>query len=421
VAESFRATEVVRVRRNRRWLALGASPFLLGLGFVVAALVTGYPLLMLPLVHASIFGTLGLSWAYQRNKSPVLVPGELSVDDAGVHHAGALVARRDELEQGFLVDDGARSYVRLKRKGLKVPLTFETRDADQGRAILQALGFDVTQRAAEMRAASDLFAWSLLKQLVAILGPMAMFLLPAVFGAAATNSPIGVALAVPLFVVYVFTLLLAPTRLRIGVDGVVTRWLGRETFVPFARVTDVRGYRHRSGNKIYFGVELALDGGETVRIPCGQEGWSTVARDEIMTRIQDALDVHRRTGTKLDPALLARHGRDTGGWVRALRGIGAGANAGMRTPPIAPERLLDVVEDPAAPAVARVGAAVAVLPSMPTEARNRVRIAAEKTASPPLRRALERVLEAERDDAAAAEALAELEAAEAAAELTART
>lgn len=164
VTVAFRSDDAALMRRNRWWLALGASPYAVGLSLILAALVSGVWQVAIPAFHMSLFGTLGLLWAYGANKSPVKLGGEISIGDAGVYHAGKLLVGRDELEAGFITPRPTGVTVRLQRRGRRPSLTIAVRDVEEGRALLRALGLDATQTAAELRAASDLFAWSLSKQ-----------------------------------------------------------------------------------------------------------------------------------------------------------------------------------------------------------------------------------------------------------------
>lgn len=416
VTVAFRSDDAALVRRNRWWLALGASPYVIGISLIFTALVTGVWQVAIPAFHMSLFGTLGLFWAYGANKSPVKLGGGISVDDAGVYHAGKLLAERDELEAGFITPKATGVTVRLQRRGRRPSLTIAVRDVEEGRALLCALGLDATQTAAELRAASDVFAWSLPKQLVVLTAPIlaAAFVLPGLAVVLGAGKVLGV--MTPLMTItaltWIFGLIFAPTRVRVGVDGVATRWLGRERFVPFSRVRGVQTYEERVGGKTYFGVALDLDGGERVKIPAGQKGFTSMNTAELEERIREALALHREGAGPVDERLLARGRRAVPEWIASLRALGAGANADLRTPPVPPEKLLRIAEDAAAAPLVRVSAAVAAAAAAP-DAKRRVRLAARTTASPKLRVALERVSADDATDETIAEALADLDAAEA--------
>src|SRR5262245_49523173 len=75
MAPTFHSDDAKLVRRNRWWLALGASPFLLAITAIVAAIVVGHPGIAVPALHTSVLGTVALSWLWRRNKNPVFVSG----------------------------------------------------------------------------------------------------------------------------------------------------------------------------------------------------------------------------------------------------------------------------------------------------------------------------------------------------------
>jgi hypothetical protein len=86
--------------------------------------------------------------------------------------------------------------------------------------------------------------------------------------------------------------------------------------------------------------------------------------------------------------LLHRAGGRTQEWVRAMRAIVAPSQHGYRTGAVPPERLWRVVEDPRADRIARMGAALALSPSLDFEGRERMREAAASCAEPRIRVAL---------------------------------
>jgi hypothetical protein len=416
MAGTYRSDAVSTVRRNRIYLFAGAFPYILAFGFLAFALFTGSTPALIPVPHLLMFGTLGLAVAYRANKDPVYEPGELEISDSEVRHAGRLLAPRDELVDGVLVPDLEHPRVQVRRKGAKAPLLFGVKSEQEGHTLLRALGFDVTQSVAELRGASDMLRWSVLKQLAYILIPVFGVFMPASMAAAALLGPASAPVAILLIlalVTYIFGMVFSPTKVRIGVDGVVIRWMRRERFVPFSKVKEVRKYKQNSGTKTYVGVELVLREGGVERIVCGQQGWIKTDVDLMLGRIQEAYELHNEMGTEAaTPNLIARGARTTEAWVTALRGIGAGASTDLRTAPVPAESLLRVVEDASASPALRVGAAVAALAGQP-EAKPRIRVAATTTASPKLRIALERVIEAPDDEEAIAEAIAEVEAGEA--------
>ncbi|MBL9022725.1 MAG: hypothetical protein JNL21_11035 [Myxococcales bacterium] len=410
----FEGETAALLRHNRVYLTAGATPYLLGLGFALAAAITGTAPLLIPVPHTIIFGTLALAYALRTNKDPVRLPGAIVVTETEVRRGGELVAKREDLVDGVLVPEAGRMRIRVRRKGVRLPLLFEVANEDEGRSLLRALGFDVTQSVAELRGASDMFRWSVWKQLAYLLLPLFFVFLPLLFAGIAALGRSGapfVGVMVIALLTFMLGLTLSPTRVRVGVDGVAARWLGRERFIPFSRVTDVRKYTKTSGNKTYVGVEIRLEDGSSEQIVCGQEGWMSGDVEQMLARIREAMELNRRTGGDVAPELLARGTRTLSDWITSLRSIGSGARADLRTAPPPNDVLLRVVEDARKPAPMRVGAAVAAMAGA-ADAKDRIRVAAGTTASPKLRIALETVAERPDDDDAIAEALGELEAEE---------
>lgn len=407
MAETYRRDDVSLLRRNRAYLAAGALPFALSIGFVLGALITGTPELLIPVPHTTILGGAAFAYAYRANKDPVALPGALEITDTEILYGGRVLARRDELADGVLAPEEGKFRVRLRKKA-GVPLLFEVEDREQGRALLRALGFDATQSVAELRGASDVFRWPVGKTLLYVLLPIFFLFLPLVMAGGFVLGPSGTPVLAIFMILallsYMGGLLFSPTRVRIGVDGVVAKWVNKERFIPFTRVREARKYTQRSGGKTYEGVELALDDGTHERIVCGQEGWVKGEADEMLERIQEAFELHKTSRGDLPPEVLVRGGRSAREWVTALRGIGAGASVDLRTAPVHQDALIRVVEDARAPAELRVGAAIAAVAGG-ADARARVRVAAETTASDKLRIALDTVAGSDDDEEAIAEAV----------------
>ena len=206
------------------------------------------------------------------------------------------------------------------------------------------------------------------------------------------------------------TLTIARTHVEIGADGILTRWFGKERFFPFSQIEWVNPFKSKQLNKRYLGVELVLRDGEAVRLLVGQERWADEDQAMVVERIREAIEAYSSGMAGADASILGRNGRAPKDWIMSLRAIGAGANADMRTSPIPLERLWRIVEDASASAVARASAAIALAPQVPPSERRRIRIAAQATASPKLRIALDHATDSEISDEALAESLADLDA-----------
>lgn len=402
------------VRRNRFYMALGASPFALLVADVVLAITTGNPGLLVVTPHLLFIGLALTFTAWRKNHKPRNIDGKVRADDKGVWFGGELLVPKEQLLSGLVLPryDGG-PIVRFRRKGLRLPVEVRVADREEARALLRALGLDASQTVAKFRLPSRAFA-----------DPTRRRRWGAAFAAIMVSLAVGVSFAarmMPAFApVFPFVLALValgatvlvaiPTKLQVGADGLHIQWLRTSRFIAYGEITNIDPYEDPGqGKNTLIGLMLTLKSGETVRIPIMNKR-STI-RDEVFMlheRISEAIDTWRRGEGVAHAALVRRGGRDASKWVQALRGIGAFANADARTAPVMPEKLWRIVEDPAAPADARAGAAVALGQTADDEARARLRAAASATAAPKLRIAIEAAAKAESDEAMAA-ALAELE------------
>jgi hypothetical protein len=410
--QRFDSTTVSVVRRNPLYLALGASPWMIGIVLVLAALVTAKAAFLTPLFHLAIFGTLGFFFAYKRNKNPVFESGDLACDREAVRFRGQPLIRRDEIANGFVVPKDGRTFVRLVRKGIAPSVELDVKDVDEGRAILRALGLDATQTVARTKALSGVFSWPAYQQMLLFLSPTLGMFLGGGLGALLLGPKGVLAGTAFLFVslAAILTTTLSRTQVDVGADGILTRWFGKERYFPFSQIRWVNPWEGKQLNKTYLGVELVMRSGEVARVLVGQKRWAEEEAGLLIERIREAIDAYTEGMAGDDASVLGRKGRDPKDWLTRLRAIGAEANADMRTPPIPKERLWRIVEDASAKAVSRACAAVALAGQLPPSERQRIRVVAETTASPKLRVALEQATLRETSDDALAASLAELEA-----------
>jgi hypothetical protein len=391
--------------------ALAGVVLLLCLPLVVAAqLLLGAPAFVLPtIVPLLAGGVMTLRYANRSTRHATFEEGEVIVDGAGLLFAGKLLASRAELRQGFVVPapmDGGGALVHLERRGLRPALFVRVADEAEGQALLQALGFDAASTAAEMWIGAGVDAMSEIAQVALMLLPT-LALVGALYGAMQVLPVMHCLFAFMTLQTGVIWGLRLPMHVRIGTDGVMRRWLGRERFVPFAEVTRVEAYTVLVASRHLRGVRLHLRGGRTVRLPTGQGDVGDAEAARRATRIELARNARLAGHVQSAHDSLARGERTTRDWVRALRAMGEGA-VGLRTAAVPIEVLLRVVEDTTAGPLARASAAVAALAGNDRDAVMRVRVAAGTTASPKLRVALERTTSG--DEEAVAEALEELEA-----------
>jgi hypothetical protein len=195
-----------------------------------------------------------------------------------------------------------------------------------------------------------------------------------------------------------------PSRLDVGQDGVLMKWLFWRRFVAFANVASAHVDDSRRPSR----AVLALRDGRTAYFTAAphEDKYAMRGRMDlaIANRIVDAWNASSRDGQDAT-LLLERGSRSVPEWVRSLRNLAE--PAGYREPVVTREEAWRVVSDPTAKDEVRVGAAVA-LASHGDEERARLRVTAEGCANPRLRVALEELAmsEEEEDWARALESMA---------------
>lgn len=117
------------------------------------------------------------------------------------------------------------------------------------------------------------------------------------------------------------------------------------------------------------------------------------ARAEALAeRIREVLVVRNAAPRPMDRSALARDDRPVDEWVTRLRTLRDGKTTFRDAGPPTVDALLSIVEDVSSPAVERAAAAIA-LSKAPAEVKHRIRIAAESSAEPRLRVALEQAID----------------------------
>jgi hypothetical protein len=200
--------------------------------------------------------------------------------------------------------------------------------------------------------------------------------------------------------------MLLPQKVIVGEDGVLVRWAGRTRFISFGMIYEAR--------LTPLGVVIDLDDERSIEVRLTHRADAQTARcTSLVERIQEGIEAHRRRGHAEDEALLARGSRSYEEWIRDMSAIGS-AEGGYRAIAIPRERLWGVLENRAADASAREGAALALHAKLDDDERIRLNVVAQKSASPRLRIALDAVTNASPETMGAVLAEAEDEASEAA-------
>lgn len=409
--EVFESGDARLLKRSRPWEIASFVPWGLGVGFIVAALATRTPALFAPLFHLATFGALAFFGVRKWNPSATWTSGRISAGPDGVQFDGKVVAPRTRIKEALVMPYKGQTAVRISLKGVLAPTYVAVKDVEEGRRLLRALGFDASQAVARLRAASAVFQWPSWKTFLLVIAPIITF----AFGLGAivsafgkTAAPFAVAL-LPMFMAFVAGAMINPTKVDVGADGILTQWFGKKRWFSYADLEFVGPYEDARMGKVYIGVELGLRSGERVRLATGQKRWGDENQALILERISEAIETYKSGMSVADASILARNGRAPTDWITALRRVGAGANADMRTAAVPLERLWKLVEDASATAASRVGAAIALSPHIDARERKRIRVAAESTASPKLRVALEKASAPEATDEELAEVLATVE------------
>ncbi len=338
---------------------------------------------------------------------------EVRLDAAGMWLGPRAFVSRDEVSQGFLLgcsDDG-EWMVRLERWGLRADLRLIVPGPEEGRAILSALRLGVDRHTATFHGMARFHALSTLRRALVVTAPPPL-LLAAYFWFLQAETAANVRAAAnaqlvlfPLAVAFYLVLGVTRTRIDVGSDGVLVRWLGRERFHRHADIARVRV----TEGLVLTGVDLELHGGDAFSMPVGTRRLDGGLARELGERIEDARAHASQARTHGAEVALERRGRPASAWLSGLRNVGAGANADMRTAIVSLDDLAAVLLDPTSPPATRAAAAVAAVAADPFEGRARVRIAHASCAHKKLKVALRAVLRFDASDAEISRALGRLE------------
>jgi uncharacterized membrane protein (UPF0136 family) len=395
---------------RRRWL-LALSGALLALA--------GGPFLFLA-SHQSAPGLLAgllayFSGLYVANRSLAnpaafrVDPRPLRLDDQALWAGDERLVGREEVAQAF-VSSNAKGGALLRlhtRRGARrsMPLTLALAREVDGEALMRALRLDASRSVASYQVGSRLMMHRRARNLGLALFAAGVLL---AFGALSLDGAVSF---LPAFIMGPFTIvatllsmlgfslaLIWPSRILVGPDGVVIRWLGTSRRIPLGELESVA---QEPGT-----LRLALRSGEVIELsypgkaPSAEHlaAWqqqgitSGVAElGRAGARIEEALEAHRR-GHAIAPELsLERGTRETREWLRQIRAVSGGAQAekaGYRKQVVEPDKLWTLVENPSMTPTARVGAAVALAGTLDEAGRARLRIAAEASALPGVKGAL---------------------------------
>lgn len=376
----------VRRIRSPALLALGIGPMVAAVAAMIAFSTSGAPS-MKELAFRCVLALAGMLAATNIAIGPPR-RGDVRIDDEGVWLGGELVLARDDVVAVQMKSARASTIVLVPRKGEALELTldnvFQTDEvlAALGRPTLTALRFETVSPALDR-------VTQLLRGSVA--GALALGALACVL---AVLSPwlFGLALAF-----YGLERAMA-SAIEVGRDGVLLTGLGGRRFIRFTDVSEVNTTTHGA-------LGLTLTSGEQVVANIGPIERATVLAKRIeRCRLAARNEIDETEARRL----IGEDARTLADRIPELRKLGR-PNASYRESSLSRDQLWRIVEDTSLPATTRLGAAVALSGDLAEPDRVRLRIAADATASPKTRVALEAVAAETTDNERLVQTLGELE------------
>lgn len=372
------------VRTRRWWLFFGmavASVISMSTVFVTGPGAIRFWFAYVPsLVLMTICGQAWRRWLVVRR-------WQLEADDAGVRRDGRLEIARSAIRAAHVHRQGVVTIVRLVRTAR--PVDIVVADEREGKALIAALRLDAASAVATYRMSDGTHGRSFVRVGIIVLAFAALSV--ATIPLVLLSPLLGLTTFALIMVAYLVLLTRQHLTVAVGADGVrIKRWFGGAGFVRYADMERVT----REGGNIFIhlrdGTVISMAKGVSRRVSkrlrLGDEQADEV--DGFIERLDRHLLDHRSLEEAVHVGSLARSGRTTAQWLRDLR-LANEAIATFRTPAIPNQVLWSVVEDAAAPPSHRVGAAVALRPTLDHPARARLRLAAQACAAPQLRVALE--------------------------------
>lgn len=366
------------------WLVVGFA--VVASTFAAIALPSWFPLAVA--YPISLFAALGAS-GFRRG-------GAVRVDDKGIWWRGSLVAPRGGIVS--LAREGDLVTVRTDSSWRSVQ-RFYAPDEAAAQSMVAAIGEADERPAVSLRLGSPLARYGVGAYFAMMAVPAAGILTPLGLRAMGARSPLLLALLAA--GICSLALMLAPTRVTLGADGMELRWLWRTRWVRWLDVASVAVDRGSDA------LVLTMKRGDTVRISAEAAFAVTDANaaDELLKRIEKAINDAAEARPHVVAAALARGDATTPEWVSRLRALVSRGVSGYRAASVSAEDVEAVLNDKSADPSLRVAAAVAYAPAGGADA---VKHVAEGVASTHVRVALDAAVGS--DEEAIATALDAVEA-----------
>ncbi len=326
--------------------------------------LTVYPtILPLAVLWPLLLITVGVGSTLRRG-------GTLRVDSKGVWWRGALSVPRDEIIH--VSRDGDTVAVRTESLWRSVS-RFYAPNESVASELVAALGSADDRPAVTLKLSSPATIHGGIAYAAALLGPVAMLLLPVVTFSLRLVAPWHIALSA--LGALCIALLLVPMRVSLGADGVLVQWMSRSRWIRWADVEDVR-----QASKTSDVLVLKLRRGEEVRIPA-EEAFALTdadASEDLLARMKRAMSEAHTARSHAVMTALARRDETAAEWVARLRSLLNRETIGYRAAPITAEEVAEALRDRGADEALRIAAAIAYAPAGGAEA---VRKEAETVAS----------------------------------------
>jgi hypothetical protein len=386
--------ELLRSRRTQALLAALIPVLGVAVSALLSAVASPVFIAFMPLV---LIGTIFAAVVRAMANRPVLHRGKLELRDGEVLLGSRRLARRDAITSGVVVPGEIEgTLVRLQcRRGQPIDLVFD--NMETAHRAVETIELDAAHAVARFPVrAPNITVWR--QRMTLVIASAAVMALGPLL-TVSTRSPLFLVLLLPLLFSALFVGV--AHRLTVGTDGISMRRFGRETFISLdgiarasagagdtvmmTETATVRLY-DAEGHVVH---EILVD--QKKQGPFSDRIHQTIdARARaIADRINEAIRLRKAEEEPFDRATLARGERDDVLWIRELRGLlSRGASFRDAGPPPV-DALLAIVEDGSAEPTDRAAAAIAIAKKQP----ERVRVAAEATAAPKLRVALEAALE----------------------------
>jgi hypothetical protein len=378
----------VEVLTHRRWPPFAFALYtVLGLAVLFLAVGQGRDIggLLLGFLVTEMGFAVALLAFSERRRFMLRRRGEVTVGADRLNFRGRSLLETRAVLQALAFREDDRHVVRLTSRRLRV-FDLVVESAEEGQHILEALGQSAAQSTAIFPAIPGGLRFRLWAGARGVLGMMGTMVLAAASARSASGLNPLLVFLLGYFTVIVLQVLSTRCQVVVGTDGLaVRRPLRGQRFVPFRDVLDL----HREGREIVYRVAGERSARRLTLVDRRRRGGpeAKVAAMALVQRVNAARRRAQESHALPARNLLARGSSSREDWLQRLAQLSDEA-ATFRTAAVPPDELWSVLGDAAETAEVRAAAALALRRQLDDGGRARVRLAAESSAEPPLRRVL---------------------------------